>query len=128
VKGCTLRRTSSLGGGARRSPSGRSLAVATVERSLFLPKSLHIIDATGEAPDSVLELPDADGNNVLIDWDPNSDIDAPTPPQGGPEIEQSNRRRHVGPHARQWSEWGEIVEPSGRASDLRKGVGWRLAR
>ena len=52
------------------SPSGRWLAVVTVERTLYLPKSVHIIDITGESPESVVKLPAADGSDVLIGWGP----------------------------------------------------------
>jgi hypothetical protein len=42
------------------SPSGRWLAVAIVERTLYLEKSVVIIDVTREVPNSVIELAAAD--------------------------------------------------------------------
>ena len=52
------------------SPSGRWLAVAVVERTLYLEKSLLIIDVTGEVPKSVIKLAAADGGEVLVGWGP----------------------------------------------------------
>jgi TolB protein len=52
------------------SPSGRWLAVAIVERTLYLKKSVVIIDVAGEVPNSVIELAAADGGEVLIGWGP----------------------------------------------------------
>jgi dipeptidyl aminopeptidase/acylaminoacyl peptidase len=52
------------------SPSGRWLAVAIVERTLYLEKSLLIIDVTGEVPESVIKLAAADGGEVLVGWGP----------------------------------------------------------
>jgi hypothetical protein len=52
------------------SPSGRWLAVAIVERTLYLEKSVVIIDVTGEVPNSVIELAAADEGEVLIGWGP----------------------------------------------------------
>jgi hypothetical protein len=50
------------------SPSGRWLAAAIVERTLYLEKSVVIIDVAGEVPNSVIELAAADGAEVLIGW------------------------------------------------------------
>jgi len=52
------------------SPSGRWLAVAIVERTLYLEKSVIIIDVAGEVPNSVIKLAAADGGEVLIGWGP----------------------------------------------------------
>jgi hypothetical protein len=52
------------------SPSGRWLAAAIVERTLYLEKSVVIIDVAGEVPDSVIELAAADEAEVLIGWGP----------------------------------------------------------
>jgi DNA-binding beta-propeller fold protein YncE len=52
------------------SPSGRWLAVVIVERTLYLEKSLLIIDVTGEVPKSVIKLAAADGGEVLVGWGP----------------------------------------------------------
>lgn len=52
------------------SPSGRWLAVAIVERTLYLEKSVIIIDVAGEVPNSVVDLAAADGSEVLIGWGP----------------------------------------------------------
>jgi TolB protein len=52
------------------SPSGRWLAVAIVERTLYLEKSVVIIDAAGEGPESVVKLAAADGSEVLVGWGP----------------------------------------------------------
>ena len=52
------------------SPSGRWLAVAIVERTLYLEKSVIIIDVTGEVPESVIKLAAADGGEVLVGWGP----------------------------------------------------------
>jgi dipeptidyl aminopeptidase/acylaminoacyl peptidase len=51
------------------SPSGRWLAVAVVERTIYLPMSVHIIDITGEDPSSTLDL-GASEAEVLVGWGP----------------------------------------------------------
>lgn len=52
------------------SPSGRWLALAILERTLYLEKSVVIIDVAGGVPNSVIELAAADGGEVLIGWGP----------------------------------------------------------
>jgi dipeptidyl aminopeptidase/acylaminoacyl peptidase len=51
------------------SPSGRWLAVAVVERTIYLPMSVHIIDITGEDPSSTVDL-GASEAGVLVGWGP----------------------------------------------------------
>lgn len=51
------------------SPSGRWVAVAVVERTLYLPMSVHIIDMTGEDPSSIVAL-GASEAEVLVGWGP----------------------------------------------------------
>jgi WD40 repeat protein len=51
------------------SPSGRWLAVAVVERTIYLPMSVHIIDMTGEDPSSTVDL-GASEAEVLVGWGP----------------------------------------------------------
>ncbi len=52
------------------SPSGRWLAIIVVERTLYLDKSVHIVDVAGSGQDSVLELTAAGGSNILVGWAP----------------------------------------------------------
>jgi Tol biopolymer transport system component len=52
------------------SPSGRWLAVAIAERTLYLEKSVHIIDVAGGDQMSVVQLEAADWGNVLVGWGP----------------------------------------------------------
>jgi hypothetical protein len=51
------------------SPSGRWLAVAVVERTIYLPMSVHVIDMTGEDPSSTVDL-GASEAEVLVGWGP----------------------------------------------------------
>ena len=51
------------------SPSGRWLAVAVVERTIYLPLSVHIIDMTREDPSSTIDL-GASEAEVLVGWGP----------------------------------------------------------
>lgn len=51
------------------SPSGRWLAVAVVERTIYLPMSVHIIGITGEDPSSTVDL-GASEAGVLVGWGP----------------------------------------------------------
>jgi Tol biopolymer transport system component len=51
------------------SPSGRWLAVAVVERTIYLPMSVHMIDMTGEDPSSTVDL-GASEAEVLVGWGP----------------------------------------------------------
>jgi len=51
------------------SPSGRWLAVAVVERTIYLPMSVHIIDTTGEGPSSTVDL-GASEVDALVGWGP----------------------------------------------------------
>jgi Tol biopolymer transport system component len=50
------------------SPSGRWMAIVVVERGLYLPESVHIVDVAGDLPSSVIELPPTDASEVLIGW------------------------------------------------------------
>lgn len=52
------------------SPSGRWLAVAVSERTLYLPKSVHIIDVSGGDPTSIVDLGSSDGADVVVGWGP----------------------------------------------------------
>jgi len=52
------------------SPSGRWLAVAVSERTLYLPKSVHIIDVSGRGPASIVDLGASDGADVVVGWGP----------------------------------------------------------
>jgi dipeptidyl aminopeptidase/acylaminoacyl peptidase len=51
------------------SPSGRWVAVAVIERTIYLPMSVHIIDMTGEDPSSTVDL-GASEAEVLVGWGP----------------------------------------------------------
>jgi WD40 repeat protein len=51
------------------SPSGRWLAVAVVERTIYLPMSVHIIDMTGEDAPSTVDL-GASEADALVGWGP----------------------------------------------------------
>jgi WD40 repeat protein len=51
------------------SPSGRWLAVAVVDRTIYLPMSVRIIDMTGEDPSSTVDL-GASEAEVLVGWGP----------------------------------------------------------
>jgi dipeptidyl aminopeptidase/acylaminoacyl peptidase len=51
------------------SPSGRWLAVTVVERTIYLPMSVHVIDITGEDPSSTVDL-GASEAEVLAGWGP----------------------------------------------------------
>jgi Tol biopolymer transport system component len=52
------------------SPSGRWLAVVVVQRTLYLPKSVHIIDVRSEGPSSIVDLGASYGPEVLVGWGP----------------------------------------------------------
>ena len=51
------------------SPSGRWLAVAVVERTPYLPMSVHIIDVSGGGPTSIVDVGASD-RDVLVGWGP----------------------------------------------------------
>jgi dipeptidyl aminopeptidase/acylaminoacyl peptidase len=51
------------------SPSGRWVAVAVVERTIYLPMSVHIIDMTGEDPSSTVDLGPSEAD-APVGWGP----------------------------------------------------------